>query len=80
MDKDLNTFLSFSDEVTPFKFKNNLRMILGSKPGKFENIKTQKNVWCSYKKSVYLSYLTSINVPRKLCELPLSIARKLPQY
>jgi len=52
MDKDLNTFLSLSDEVTPFKFKNNFKMISGSKPEKFENIETQKNVWCSYKKCV----------------------------
>jgi len=27
-------------------------MISGSKPEKFENIETQKNVWCSYKKCV----------------------------
>jgi len=77
MDKDLNTFLSLSDEVTPFKFKNNFKMISGSKPEKFENIETQK-MFGVLIKSVYLSYLTSINVPRKLCELPLSIARKLP--
>ena len=37
-DKDLITLLSFSNEVTPFKFKNNLRIILGSKLEKFVNI------------------------------------------
>ena len=35
--KDLKTFLSFLGEVTPFKFKNNLRVPLGAKPEKFKN-------------------------------------------
>ena len=33
-----------SDEATLFKFKNNLRMILGSKPEKFKKIEAREKV------------------------------------
>ena len=40
--KGLNRLLSFSDGAKPFKFKNNLRIILGPKPERFKNIETSK--------------------------------------
>ena len=36
INKDMNIFLLFPDQATPFTFKNNFRIILGSKPEKFE--------------------------------------------
>ena len=43
INEDLNTFLLFSDEVRLFKFKNNLRIILGSKIEEFKNIEARKS-------------------------------------
>ena len=42
--KHLNIFLWFSDDVTPLTLKNNLRIILDSKPEKFKNIDARNNV------------------------------------
>ena len=42
--KDLNLFLSFPDQATPLILTNNLRIILGSKPEKFKNIKARKKL------------------------------------
>ena len=42
----MNILLSFSDEVAPFKFKNNLEIILGSKSEKY----TVQKVHYSFKK------------------------------
>ena len=44
IDKDFNAFFSLSDEVTPSKFKNNLRIILGSKPERFKNNEAQEKL------------------------------------
>ena len=43
INEDLNTFLLFSGEVTLFKFKNNLRIILVSKLEEFKNIDARKS-------------------------------------
>ena len=42
--KDWNIFLTFLDEVAPLVYKNNLRIILGSKSEKFKNIEAQKTI------------------------------------
>ena len=47
--KDWNIFVKFLDEVAPLVFKNNLRMIVGSKSEKFKNIEIQKTIRYSYK-------------------------------
>ena len=44
IDKDLNIFLSLPNEATPMKLKNNLMIILGSKPENFMNIKARKSL------------------------------------
>ena len=44
IDKDFNTFLSFSDKATPFKLQNNLRIILNSKPEEFKNIEARQKL------------------------------------
>ena len=49
IDRDLNVFRSFSDEVTSFKFKNNLRIILGSKLEKVKSIEALLKADYSYK-------------------------------
>ena len=43
-----NIFLKFLGEVKPVLYKNNLRIILGSKSEKFENIEAQKIFRHSY--------------------------------
>ena len=43
-------FLKFLVGVAPLVFKNNLRIILGSKSEKFKNIEALKKVKYSYKK------------------------------
>ena len=44
INKDLNIFLSFKDQVTPLTLENKLRIIFGSKPEKVKNIETQKKL------------------------------------
>ena len=49
--KDWNIISKFKAKLH-LAFKNNLRIILGSKSEKFENIAAQKKVGYSYKKEV----------------------------
>ena len=42
INKDWNIVFNFLGEVTPFVFKDNLRIILGSKSEKFKNIEARK--------------------------------------
>ena len=55
--KDLNIFLSLKDQATPLTLENNLGIIIGSKPEKVENIKTQKKLDIFIRNSVYLRNL-----------------------
>ena len=50
INKDLNIFLEFLGEITPLVFKNNLRIILGSKSEKLKNVETQKKLSILIKK------------------------------
>ena len=50
INKDLNIVLRFSDIVTPSIFKNNLGMILSSKPKLFEDSEAQQEIRYSFKK------------------------------
>ena len=50
INKDWNILLKFLGEVTPLVFKNNFRIILGSKSEKFKNIEARKKIRYSYKK------------------------------
>ena len=52
INKDWNIFLKFLGEVTRLVFKNNLRIILGSKSEKFKNVKDWKE---AMKKNVFLA-------------------------
>ena len=47
-------FLNFLGESTPLVFKNNLRIILGSKSEKSKNAEDRKKIGHSYKKSAYV--------------------------
>ena len=47
--KDLNTFLSFLDEITPLTLKNNLRRILNSKPENLRILRLSRKFNHSYK-------------------------------
>ena len=54
--KDFNKFFSFSDDVTPFKYRKNLRIILRSKPEKFKNIEAHQKARYSYRNVRVASY------------------------
>ena len=52
--KILNILLSFPDYATPLTLKNSLRITLGSKPEKLNNIKARKQVGFFYKKVYFV--------------------------
>ena len=62
--KHLNIFLPFPDQATPSIFKNNLRIILASKPEKIQIIEAQKKLVILIKKCI----LTSLFVMVKLMD------------
>ena len=56
MDKDWNIFLEFLGEVTLLVFKNNLRIILGSKSEEVKDIEAKEKVSYSYQKSNHVTW------------------------
>ena len=44
INKVLNIIFSLSDEVTPLTLETNIRIMLGWKPAKFNNIDAQKEI------------------------------------
>ena len=57
INKDLNIFLSFPYHTTHLTLVNNLGIVLGSKPGKVNNIEAWNKVRYPYEKGVYLASL-----------------------
>ena len=55
MDKDWNIFLECLGEVIPLAFKNNLRIILGSKLEEVKDVEAKEKVSYSYQKSNHVT-------------------------
>ena len=54
--QDFNIFLSLSEKVKPLKHKNNLGIILDSKPKEIMNVVTKRKVKYSYEKVCIVNF------------------------